>query len=503
MREHKKDLVLIVDDSELNRSILADILGAEYEILEAANGIEAIGLIQRHEHELSLVLLDIVMPEMDGFEVLTTMGRAGWTADIPVIMISAETSSVHVDHAYDLGATDYINRPFEAKVVRRRVKNTIMLYAKQRMLQSMVTEQFYEKERSSNLMVEILSNIVEFRNGESGLHVLHIRVITEMLLNRLVRRTDQYPLSSAKISMISNASALHDIGKIAISGDILNKPGRLTPEEFEVIKTHAQIGADMLKNIPHRQDEELVQLAYEICRWHHERYDGRGYPDGLKGDDIPISAQAVSLADVYDALTSQRVYKAAYSHEKAMDMIFHGECGTFNPILLDCLVDISAEIGKELRLRSLSGISAHETQDIATKLIAEGKLAASDRTLRLLEEERIRYQFYSSLSQETQFEYNAKAGILTFSEWGAQHLGVDELIMDPIHDARLLELFLPADIAQVRQALREATPQDPLVSLPISLLLPEKRQVCRVLTRPLWEESGVFTGCIGKLIEET
>ena len=323
-----RDKVLIVDDSDINRSLLADMLAQDYDLVEAANGLEAVALLSQQYSEISLVLLDIVMPMMDGFEVLASMNKSGYIDHIPVIMISAETSSVYIDHAYDLGAAEYISRPFDEKTVKRRVKNTIMLYAKQKYLENMVTEQLLEKEKNNLVMVEILSHIVEFRNGESGLHVMHIRVITEALLKQLCRMTDRYNLTPEQIAMISNASALHDIGKISIPESILNKPGKLTPQEYDIIKTHSAIGAEMLEKIHYFETEPLVQVARNICRWHHERYDGRGYPDGLKGEEIPISAQVVSLADVYDALVSVRVYKAAYTHEEAMRMILNGECGT-------------------------------------------------------------------------------------------------------------------------------------------------------------------------------
>ena len=343
----KKYTILIVDDTEINRSLLADMLSGQYRILEASNGVEAIAMLERHHTDISLVLLDIVMPVIDGFEVLSAMNRSHWIESIPVITISAETSSTYIDRAYDLGATDYINRPFDEKTVQRRVKNTIMLYAKQKMLEDMVTEQILEKEKSNYLMVEILSNIVEFRNGESGLHVLHIRTITELLLRQLLQETDQYRLTPTQISLIVNASALHDIGKISIPEAILNKPGRLTAEEFEVMKGHSAIGAQILENSPSHR-EELVRIARDICRWHHERYDGRGYPDGLKGDEIPIAPQVVALADVYDALTSPRVYKSAFSHEKAMEMILGGECGAFWPPLLAVFAERASSIQQEV-----------------------------------------------------------------------------------------------------------------------------------------------------------
>ena len=354
-----KNKILIVDDAEINRSLLADILSVEYDIMEASNGVEAVSLLNQYHADLSLILLDIVMPEMDGFEVLAIMNRNGWIQSIPVITISAETSSSYIEHAYDLGAADYISRPFDEKTVLRRVSNMLMLYTKQKILEGMVTEQIIDKEKNNFLMVEILSNIVEFRNGESGLHVLHIRVITEMLLKKLLEKTNEIHLSLSDIALIVNASALHDIGKISIPEEILNKPGRLTPEEFEIMKTHSAVGAQILKNAPNRQTEKLIQVAHDICRWHHERYDGNGYPDGLKGDEIPIAAQVVALADVYDALTSERCYKKAYSHSKALEMIFEGRCGAFNPTLLQCLLEISDTLESELGQAALERNARH------------------------------------------------------------------------------------------------------------------------------------------------
>ncbi len=344
-----KETILIVDDSALNRMVLIEILGKEnYTFLEAENGQQAVELLDCHP-EVDLLLLDITMPEIDGFGVLEIMNQYHWIEETPVIMISAEDSYTFVERAYDLGASDYITRPFDARVVCRRVSNTLMLYAKQKRLVQMVAEQVYEKEKVSNTMISILSHIVEFRNNESGLYVVHIRTITELLLRWLRKKTDRYPLTEADISLISTASALHDIGKINIPEQILNKPGRLTKEEFEIVKTHSAVGEHMLRQIPFNQNEPLVKVAREICRWHHERWDGRGYPDGLKGDEIPISAQVVSLADVYDALTSERCYKAAFDHETALNMIVNGECGAFNPLLLECLMDGADQIKQAMQ----------------------------------------------------------------------------------------------------------------------------------------------------------
>ena len=337
--EKLKQQILIVDDSEINREILKEILKEDYRILEAANGEECLEQLERYGTGISLVLLDIVMPEMDGFEVLAAMNQNHWIEDIPVIMISSEDSDSYIRRAYEMGVSDYISRPFDAKIVYQRVLNMIKLYAKQRRLIRLVTRQIYEKERNNRMLIGILSQIVEFRNGESGLHVIHINLITQLLLEQLVKKTGKYQLSWEDRFLIATASALHDIGKIGIDEKILNKPGKLTKEEFEIMKTHTLIGAQMLDNLDMYRNEKLLKFAYEICRWHHERYDGKGYPDGLVGEEIPISAQVVSLVDVYDALVSERVYKKAFSHEKALEMIQNGECGTFNPLLLQCMTE--------------------------------------------------------------------------------------------------------------------------------------------------------------------
>lgn len=346
-----KQKILIADDSEMNRLLLAEMLKEEFEIIEAEDGKECLKKLQRYGKEISVVLLDIIMPVMDGFEVLSYMNKSRWIEDIPVIMISSEESVTYIRRAFEFGASDYIKRPFDGKVVYQRVFNTIKLYAKQRRLVSLVSDQIHEKEKSNQMMVQLLSQIVEFRNGESGQHVLHIQTLTELLLNRLVQKTDKYPLSSDECYLISTASAVHDIGKIAIDEKILNKPGRLTKEEFEIMKQHTLIGAEMINKMEQFKDEPLIQTAYEICRWHHERYDGRGYPDGLKGEEIPIGAQVVALSDVYDVLVSERVYKAAYTHEEAMKMILNGECGVFQPLLLECLKEIQDKILEEIHYK--------------------------------------------------------------------------------------------------------------------------------------------------------
>ncbi|RHJ59526.1 diguanylate cyclase [Collinsella sp. AM09-41] len=347
--QSEKPLVLIADDSEMNRAILSEMLKDEHCILEADNGRAALDMVDRYGDELSLVLLDIVMPGISGFEVLADLSRRSGIDNLPVIMISSEDSDDAVLRAYELGASDYINRPFDSRIVRRRVSNTIRLYAKQRRLTNLLSQQYNERVKNSRMLIDIMAGVMELRNGESGRHVTNIEKLTELLLGYLVQRSGTISLDNEERSTIALASALHDIGKMSIDDAILNKPGRLTPEEFEIMKTHTTIGANMLLELgSHHAGNALLEYAYQIARWHHERWDGRGYPDGLKGDDIPISAQVVSVADVYDALTSVRVYKDAIPHEEAIQMILDGKCGTFNPLLLDCLLEVQDQIAETL-----------------------------------------------------------------------------------------------------------------------------------------------------------
>ena len=347
--QSEKPSILIVDDSEMNRAILNEMLKDEYRILEADNGRTALDMVDRYGDELSLVLLDIIMPGINGFEVLGELSRRSVADSLPVVMISSEDSDDVVLRAYELGASDYINRPFNARVVRRRVSNTIRLYAKQRRLTNLLSQQYNERVKNSRMLIDVMAGVMELRNGESGLHVTHIEKLTELLLGCLVHRSDKFPLDNEQRSAIAMASALHDIGKMSIDDAILNKPGRLTTEEFEIMKTHTTLGADMLLELGRQHaGNPLLEYAYQIARWHHERWDGKGYPDGLKGDDIPIAAQVVSVADVYDALTSVRVYKDAIPHEEAIQMILDGKCGEFNPLLLDCLLEVQDQIAETL-----------------------------------------------------------------------------------------------------------------------------------------------------------
>ncbi|MCI8422119.1 MAG: diguanylate cyclase [Lawsonibacter sp.] len=503
MGQKRRQNILIADDSEMNRSILADMLGDEYEIVEAEDGVQAVAALQKYGSELSVVLLDIVMPKMDGFGVLTWMNQQHWIEDIPVIMISAESSASHVERAYGLGVTDFISRPFDALVVHRRVVNTILLYAKQKKLVNMVADQIYEKEQNNNLMIDILSHIVEFRNGESGMHVLHVRTLTELLLKTLMQKTDRYNITQADISMIGTASALHDIGKIAIPDEVLNKPGKLTNEEFALMKTHSMIGADMLSKLPFHQQEPLVKVAYDICRWHHERYDGRGYPDGLKGDEIPISAQIVAMADVYDALTSERVYKPPIPHETAVQMILDGKCGVFNPLMLECLQDIAPELPDVMNSGYQDKADQRTMQNIVQEMQRHEELTASERTLQLLEHERMKYNFFASLTEEIQFEYTLQPAMVTLTSWGAEKLGLEEFTIDPRQNRKVLSLMKEEDLQGLAAMLHSTTPGNPVVTYDCQIQLPTGPRWFRITARAMWssDEPPRYTGTIGKAID--
>jgi len=487
----------------MNRSILRSMLEDSYDLIEAEDGLQALAILQQQEQKISLVLLDIVMPNMDGFGVLSAMNQYNWIDSVPVIMISAESTHAFIERAYDMGVTDYISRPFDMMVVQRRVINTIMLYAKQRRLAAMVNEQIYKKEKVNNLMISILSHIVEFRNEESGLHVLHIQTMTEILLNQVAKKTDRYKLSPGDISRISMASSLHDIGKISIPDSVLNKPGRLTDEEFELMKTHTSVGAAMLADVPVRQEDPLVRTAYEICRWHHERYDGGGYPDGLKGDDIPISAQAVSLADVYDALTSKRVYKDAFPHEKAMDMILAGECGSFNPFLLECFVEVADEIHEQLKLNSPSvGVDREIGQIVEAAIIPE-EGEASSRTLELLDYERMKYKFFASMSNELQYEYTEDPPMAVLSDWAETKMGLPEVIKDPYKDEALNGIFGMENLQSLRKALHGTTPEEPVIQMEFEASVEGEPRWFQITAHANWsaDDPKVYLGSIGKVVD--
>lgn len=340
----KRDLLLVVDDMEINRVVLGQAFCDLYTILEAENGADALNLIHTHSDQLAAVLLDVVMPVMDGFQVVEQMYTQDLLSRIPVFLITADCSEANMRRGYELGVMDIIGKPIIPYFIRRRVCSVVELFqARERLSRTVAVQEQALEEKAQEIqqlntsIIKTLSAAIEFRDCESGEHVQRIHDLTGILLRDLRHRRfgDCAALTDEEIDEISTAAIMHDVGKIAIPDQILNKPGRLTREEFEIMKTHTVKGCELLDRIPKSRENPVYQYAYDICRHHHERWDGRGYPDGLKGDEISIWSQVVSLADVYDALTSRRVYKPAFSPEEAVRMILDGECGAFNPALLE------------------------------------------------------------------------------------------------------------------------------------------------------------------------
>jgi len=432
--------ILVADDNEINRLLITSMLEEECEIVEAHDGEETLFLMQKYHGDIDLLLLDLVMPEMDGIEVLKKMNMYGWIKYIPVIVISAESSASYTRKAFELGAEDYISRPFDPVTVSHRIKKAIGLHAEKNNLIDALTKEFNDKERQNDMMITLLSHIVEQRNGESGVHVVHIKVITEFLLKELLRRTDKYKISEDDISVICNASSFHDIGKTVIPENILNKPAKLTAGEFEIMKTHAVLGYEMLKTAKDFEKEPLFVYAQNICHYHHERWDGRGYPDGLKGDEIPIEAQIVSVADVYDALTSERCYKSAFSHEEAKRMIVEGECGTFNPLIIDCFNAISEDLQKTLAQENKpQEINTGEIYNKHTLSRISKSNTDVSRNIRISRAEAQKYETFLEFTSEAWFEYYTKPEAITFNESGAKLFDLPKQIISPSKNKEFLE----------------------------------------------------------------
>ncbi len=335
MEKVTKNTILIVDDQEINRALLVEAFKDSYDVIEAENGQQAIDIINSRD-DVSAMLLDLIMPVMSGIDVLREMNKTGKISSIPVFIITAADSEAMLMDAYNLGASDIIAKPITIyNFIKCRIANIIELYRHRTDLESMLEEKVAKLNLINTSMIEALANIIEFRDGESGEHVKRIRTLTKRMLTTISMMYPEYYLPPQEIEKISAASTLHDVGKIAIPDSILNKPGRLTAEEFEVMKTHTTKGCEVLANIPNLIDEDIYNYSVDIARHHHERWDGKGYPDGLSGSEISLAAQAVSVADVYDALISPRCYKAPFSHEVAVQMIYNGECGSFNPKMLE------------------------------------------------------------------------------------------------------------------------------------------------------------------------
>ena len=506
----KRPLILVVDDVAMNRALLSDILSDKYNIIEAQNGNEALLLLKEKTSEISLVLLDMVMPEKDGMEVLAIMNKNGWINEIPVIMISGETAHSLVEGAYTLGVTDFIGRPFDEMVLKNRVNNTIRLYKKQKNLSDLVLNQIYEKTRNNSMMVTMLSHIVEFRNGESGMHVLHINTITEMLLRELLRQCKKrnitkYNINKNDIGVICTASSMHDIGKITIPDEILNKPGKLTPEEFNIMKGHTVNCAQMLNAVPFGKDEPLMKYAYEICRWHHERWDGKGYPDGLKGDEIPIAAQIVSIADVYDALTSERCYKHAFTHEKALEMIHNNECGVFNPLLIECLDAIADKLVISLQTFDWSKQADKDFFYIADAMMNDHRQPIYNQAFRQFIDERKKSHFFESMLDGILFEYTFTPAVMKLSSKASMKLGLPRTIVDedmPTDDVK--KNFASENIGKIRKIIQShKAPKDKPFIIKQSFNIDGKVVPCNVKVLQIWtkgtNEAPVLTSVYGSI----
>ncbi|CBL21950.1 HD domain-containing phosphohydrolase [Blautia obeum] len=491
----KRQKILIVDDSKFNRDILKEILGETYNYLEAENGNQAIQMIGENIG-IDLMLLDINMPQMNGFEVLKIMKRSQCIEETPVIMISSEESVDTMREAYEMGITDYITRPFDSVIVKKRVQNTLSLYANQNNLVNVVVDQIYEKEENNNIMIRILSSILGSRNSESREHILHIKTATEMMLRQLIKITDVYHLTEADIALITTASSLHDIGKIYIPEEILNKPGRLTDEEFKIMKTHSKLGADIIQDIHLPQEKPLVHTAWEICRWHHERWDGKGYPDGLKGEEIPISAQVVSIADVYDALTSERCYKKAFDHDTAIKMILDGQCGQFNPILLKCLKELSPRLFKMFSNETDDSKQYYEAQRLSNEILSEKSLPRKNYSQHLIKVMQEKIDFFKKNSGRNSVDYNAVSGLLTIINENQQTLYQRD---DPKFDVFKEFEVSEEDVQHIKGLLAHTSVQDKEISVQIEAKLENNRQLYNLKLHTLWSplKKDGYIGIIG------
>ena len=491
----KRQKILIVDDSKFNRDILKEILGETYNYLEAENGNQAIQMIGENIG-IDLMLLDINMPQMNGFEVLKIMKRSQCIEETPVIMISSEESVDTMREAYEMGITDYITRPFDSVIVKKRVQNTLSLYANQNNLVNVVVDQIYEKEENNNIMIRILSSILGSRNSESREHILHIKTATEMMLRQLIKITDVYHLTEADIALITTASSLHDIGKIYIPEEILNKPGRLTDEEFKIMKTHSELGADIIQDMHLPQEKPLVHTAWEICRWHHERWDGKGYPDGLKGEEIPISAQVVSIADVYDALTSERCYKKAFDHDTAIKMILDGQCGQFNPILLKCLKELSPRIFKIFSNETDDSKQYYEAQRLSNEILSEKSLPRKNYSQHLIKVMQEKIDFFKKNSGRNSVDYNAVSGQLTIINENQQTLYQRD---DPKFDVFKEFEVSEEDVQHIKGLLAHTSVQDKEISVQIEAKLENNRQLYNLKLHTLWSplKKDGYIGIIG------
>lgn len=472
--EKQKDKILIVDDVELNRAILCELFAGDYEILEADNGKTAVELMQQYHEEIAIVLMDIVMPIMNGLEALEIMNAKGLTEKTPIFLITAESSNDAISKGFRLGVVDVVLKPFNPDNICQRVNNIIELYRYRYKLENLVQEQMNKIEKQNEqlrnfnvAMIDTLSTIVEFRDCESGQHVQRIRQLTKIMLKELGRQNAEYKMSDKTIEDISMAAALHDIGKIAIPDYILNKPGRLTAEEFAIMKEHTLYGCEILESIDSlKQNKEQYRYHYNICRWHHEKWDGSGYPDGLIGKEIPIYAQIVALADCYDALTSVRCYKGAFTHEESVKMIENGECGAFSPDLLQCFLKIAPSLPEILQSDDgLPAVIYHyqhpNTEKFSGKKCYSCDMDKNSRVARLLEIEREKQKALFAMSGDIFFDVDLEKNTIAFSDEYHKVFDRDCFVDDAAEYNKNYDHVLPEDKVRLDEAFSRLTEENP------------------------------------------
>lgn len=496
----KKPKILITDDSRFNQEMIAEILGDKYDYIYSNDGIETIELLNANP-KIDLIFLDINMPVMSGIKVLEIMNERHWIEEIPVIVISAEEDSDFIDKSYSLGATDYITKPLNRHVVQRRTENTLKLYARQHELVRLVGKQVYDRERTNNTIITILGQVIETKSHETGGHILSIRKITNMLLHELVNITDEYNLSEAEISLITTLSTLHDIGKMSIPDEILNKPGKLTDEEFEIMKNHTVLGDALLDSVLTDSDDHLMSVAHAICRWHHERWDGKGYPDGLSKDSIPISAQIVSVADVYDALTSERCYKKPYTHEQAIKMILNGECGQFNPKIIQCLKNIE----RDLQEFSASGEHSidyrSEASILATETFENEDLHVLDRYNSLFRNESAKAEFFSKMCDGIKFVYDRYTGKISYFDACENGKPLKTEVL--LGKNKYIKFFKKEDWESVVEQINKTTPDNSDFSTNVLVNIGGEYRWHRLNAKTIWknEKSKHYSLAIGQLVD--
>jgi len=506
----ERNTLLIVDDVDINREMLKFIFEEQFEILEAEDGDGAIELLEEKGDQIVLMFLDVIMPGKSGLDVLEYMVEKNYMEYIPVVIITGEASVDTELKAYEYGASDIVYKPFTPKVVMRRAMNIIELFSHRIDIEKKLekrTRQLRESreklKKNNDFLVNALSSIAEFKGLESAEHILRVKYFTRVLLEYLADQYPEYHLAKEDVDMIVSASALHDIGKFVVPDAILMKATALTPKEQAELRKHTIYGGEILKRFG-QEENEFYQYCSDICRYHHERYDGRGYPDGLKGDEIPISAQIVALADVYDALTSERCYKKAFSHDVAVQMILDGKCGSFNPMVLECLTDIADQLPLELSQEEiLDGNNRKSLQNVAQEMLYHGELTASERTLQLLEKEREKYSFFAMMSKEIQFEYNVSPSILTLTPWSAKKLSANEIIADPRMSDSVKEILGIENWDALSDKLRKTTRENPVVTHDCKIDFQGEHRWSRIVAHAMWssEEPHEYQGAIGKVID--